>query len=100
MARRSPGKKAAPPPPGLPGNANWIESDRYDRHAYGQLRRDAASLQELERAGQALVPHFPALLQDVFCVLFKYNIVFADEADVLPAPPSTGPSSPRCTTAN
>lgn len=83
MARRTP--KKAPPLPGLPENANWIESDRYDRHAYGQLRRDAASLQELERAGQALVPHFPSLLQDVFCLLFKYPVVFVDESEVLPS---------------
>ena len=87
MARRTARKKAPPPsvPPSLPGNANWIESDRYDRHAYGQLRRDAASLQELERAGEALLPHFPSILQDVFCLLFKYNIVFAGESDVLPS---------------
>ncbi len=88
MARRTPKKNAlrrTSAPPELPENANWIESDRYDRHAYGQLRRDAVSLQELERAGQALVPHFPSLLRDVFCLLFKYNIVFADESDVLPS---------------
>ena len=77
-------RKAAPPPD-LPENTNWVENDRYDRHAYAQLRRDAASLQELEQAGQALVPHFPSLLQDVFCLLFKYNIVFANESDVLPS---------------
>ena len=87
MARRTPRKKTAPAPaiPTLPDNANWIDNDRYDRHAYGQLRRDAASLRELERAGEALLPHFPSLLQDVFCLLFKYNIVFAAESDVLPS---------------
>ena len=84
MARRTSPKKPSPLPV-LPENANWIENDRYDRYAYGQLRRDAASLQELERAGQALIPHFPSLLQDVFCLLFKYNIVFAEESDVLPS---------------
>ena len=31
------------------------------------------------------MPHFPSLLQDVFCLLFKYNIVFAGESDVLPS---------------
>ena len=84
MARRT-SRKTAAPLPALPENANWIESDRYDRHAYGQLRRDASSLQEIERAGEALIPHFPSLLQDVFCLLFKYNIVFAEESDVLPS---------------
>ncbi len=85
MARRASGKKPAAPPPEMPDNANWIEGDRYDRHAYGLLRRDAASLRELERAGQTLLPHFPSLLQDIFRLLFKYNIVFADESDVLPS---------------
>ncbi len=84
MARGT-AKKRPVPLPGLPDNANWIESDRYDRHAYGQLRRNAASLRELERAGQALLPHFPSLLRDVFCLLFKYNIVFVAEADLLPS---------------
>ncbi len=88
MARRTPKKKAprkASAPPALPDDTNWIESDRYDRHAYGQLRRDAVSLQGLERAGQAFVPHFPSLLRDVFCLLFKYNVVFAGESDVMPS---------------
>lgn len=90
MARGNP-KKQAPgagrkaPGPSLPENANWIESDRYDRHAFGRLRRDAASIREMERAGEALVPHFAPLMQDVFCLLFKHNVVFAPESEVLPS---------------
>lgn len=90
MARGNP-KKQAPAParkapgPSLPDNANWIESDRYDRHAFGRLRRDAASLREMEGAGEALLPHFAPLMQDVFCLLFKYNVVFAPESEVLPS---------------
>lgn len=90
MARGNP-KKQAPgagrkaPGPSLPENANWIESDRYDRHAFGRLRRDAASIREMERAGEALLPHFAPLMQDVFCLLFKHNVVFAPESEVLPS---------------
>lgn len=90
MARGNP-KKQAPgagrkaPGPSLPENANWIESDRYDRHAFGRLRRDAASIREMESAGEALVPHFAPLMQDVFCLLFKHNVVFAPESEVLPS---------------
>ncbi len=84
MTNRTPKHKLTPPP-SLPENANWIESDRYDRHAYGQLRHGSNSLTKLEHAGQALVPHFPALLQDIFCLLFKYNIVFVAESNVVPS---------------
>lgn len=84
MTTRTPKHKLTPPP-SLPENANWIESDRYDRHAYGQLRHGTNSLTELEHAGQALVPHFPALLQDIFCLLFKYNTVFVAESNVVPS---------------
>lgn len=90
MARGNP-KKQAPgagrkaPGPSLPENANWIESDRYDRHAFGRLRRDAASIREMERAGEPLLPHFAPLMQDVFCLLFKHNVVFAPESEVLPS---------------
>ena len=90
MARGNP-KKQVPgagrkaPGPTLPENANWIESDRYDRHAFGRLRRDAGSIREMERAGEALVPHFAPLMQDVFCLLFKHNVVFAPESEVLPS---------------
>lgn len=90
MARGNP-KKQAPgasrkaPGPSLPDNAHWIESDRYDRHAFGRLRRDAPSLREMESAGEALLPHFAPLMQDVFCLLFKYNVVFAPESEVLPS---------------
>lgn len=81
--KQAPGRKA--PAPSLPDNANWIESDRYDRHAFGRLRRDAAALREMEGAGEALLPHFAPLMQDVFCLLFKYNVVFAPESEVLPS---------------
>ena len=81
-------KKAAPPrkvPASLPRNACWIESDSYDRHSYEAIRREAPALVRLEESGGALLPNFPSLLQDVFCLLFKLNILFFKEPDVLPS---------------
>jgi len=82
---RKPNKKITPTPlrDALPAWANWIESDRYDRRAFSDLRENSPSLRELERAGGTLVPHFADLLQDLFCLLFKYNIIFHDEKDVV-----------------
>jgi uncharacterized protein with von Willebrand factor type A (vWA) domain len=51
----------------------WIESDAYDRSAFAGLVAQAPSLQKLAEDGGQLVPHFPALLEDVFCLLFKLD---------------------------
>lgn len=67
----------------LPQNTCWIESDSYDRHAYGRLRSDSSSLRELEESGTKFLPHFGSLLQDLFCLLFKYNVAFLSEDKVL-----------------
>lgn len=82
---RKPTKKIAEPrqPQALPTQACWIESDRYDRQAFATLRSGSPSLRELDDAGGTLIPHFTDLLQDLFCLLFKYNIVFHKEPDVL-----------------
>ncbi len=89
MAKRpKPGKKSKfrlPPPRPIPQNACWIESDSYDRATYRRLREESPSLQALEEAGGQLLPHFDALLQDLFCLLFKYNTIFFREEDVLPS---------------
>jgi uncharacterized protein with von Willebrand factor type A (vWA) domain len=69
----------------LPQNTFWIESDAYDRRVYGQLRSEAPSLRDLEEHGSTLLPHFGSLLQDIFCLLFKANVTFHKEADVLPS---------------
>ncbi|MBI3250195.1 MAG: VWA domain-containing protein [Deltaproteobacteria bacterium] len=74
-----------PPPPPIPRNTNWIESDLYDRAVYRKLREDSPALRTLEDNGGALVPHFDALLQDLFCSLFKYNVIFLKEQEVLPS---------------
>src|SRR5713101_3240732 len=89
MPRRLPAKKKSqfilPPPPPIPQNACWIESDSYDRAVYRKLRDDSPSLRGLEESGGALVPRFEALLQDLFCSLFKYNVLFFKEDAVLPS---------------
>ena len=72
-------------PEPIPTNACWIQSDAYDRAAYRTLREESPSLQVLEEAGGALLPQFAPLLQDLFCLLFKYNVVFREEAEVRPS---------------
>src|SRR5690242_14089879 len=62
--------------PTIPATAAWIESDSYDRRAWRDLGLAAASIRELIEAGETLVPHFGALLQDLFLGLFKYNLVW------------------------
>ena len=57
----------------LPKNTFWIENDAYDRRVWAHLRAESPSLRELEESGGTLLPHFGSLLQDIFCLLFKYN---------------------------
>src|SRR6185369_13776460 len=89
MPRRLPAKKKSqfilPPPQPIPQNAFWIESDSYDRAVYRKLREESPSLRNLEESGSTLVPRFDALLQDLFCSLFKYNVLFFKEDAVLPS---------------
>ena len=58
----------------LPKNTFWIQNDAYDRRVWQQLRAESPSLRELEDKGAAFLPHFGSLLQDIFSLLFKYNI--------------------------
>ena len=72
-------KRAKPRPlyvPVVPGNASWLESDSYDRRAWAELGLTAPTIRELVESGEKLVPHFGALLQDLFFGLFKYNLVW------------------------
>jgi uncharacterized protein with von Willebrand factor type A (vWA) domain len=56
-------------------NPHGIESDLYDRAAIARLRSGSVAWRELDADGSRLVPHFPALLDDLFCALFKYNVI-------------------------
>jgi uncharacterized protein with von Willebrand factor type A (vWA) domain len=67
----------------LPENSCWIENDAYDRRVYGYLRSESPSLRELEEAGSMFLPHFGSLLQDIFGLLFKYNVIFHKASDVV-----------------
>src|SRR4051794_22041730 len=80
--KTAPKKRVVQP---LPLNSCWIESDAYDRRVFGRLRAEAPSLRAIEEAGAPFLPHFDSLLQDIFCVLFKNNIVVQNERDTLPS---------------
>ena len=83
MARKS--KTIKPRPlyvPKVPANASWFESDRYDRRTWSEIVGDAPSIAELAEAGDRIVPHFGALVQDFFLALFKKNPAFHKAGDV------------------
>lgn len=80
--RKTPPRRVFQP---LPPNSCWLENDAYDRRVFAHLRSESPSIQELEGSGATLLPHFGSLLQDIFCLLFKYNISFRAEPDVLPS---------------
>src|SRR5581483_5172069 len=69
----------------LPQNTCWIESDAYDRRVFGTLRAEAPSLRSIEETGSTFLPHFDSLLQDIFCVLFKNNVVVQAEREMPPS---------------
>ena len=78
--KKPPSKRVFQP---LPESSFWIENDAYDRRVYGYLRSESPSLRELEEAGSTFLPHFGSLLQDIFSLLFKYNVIFHRASDVV-----------------
>jgi uncharacterized protein with von Willebrand factor type A (vWA) domain len=68
--------------PVVPANASWFESDSYDRRTWNEIVADAPSIADLAETGERLVPHFGALVQDLFFALFKMNPVFRKAGDV------------------
>jgi uncharacterized protein with von Willebrand factor type A (vWA) domain len=69
----------------LPKNTFWIANDAYDRRVWNHLRAESPSLREVEAKGSLLLPHFASLLQDIFCLMFKYNINYLESVQVLPS---------------
>ena len=63
--------------------AQTIESDSYDRAVIARLRAGSEAWRRLDLEGARLLPFFPALLDDLFCALFKLNVLPAAGA---PAP--------------
>ena len=68
--------------PVVPDGASWLESDSYDRRAWGELGASAPAIRDLVESGEKLVPHFGALLEDLFLGLFKYNLVWLKPDEV------------------
>src|SRR5277367_116404 len=68
--------------PIVPASASWFESDSYDRRTWNEIVADAPSIADLAEAGERLVPHFGALVQDLFFALFKMNPVMRKAGDV------------------
>ena len=68
-------------------DARLVLSDSYDREAFQRARRALQKeLDELCARGNRLLPHFDALVEDLFCALFKLVIQIRPESD---APRST-----------
>jgi uncharacterized protein with von Willebrand factor type A (vWA) domain len=80
--RQAPARRRFQP---LPDNSCWIDNDAYDRRVWSHLRAESPSLRELEQNGAKFLPHFPSLLQDIFCLLFKYNVSYRPDSEVLPS---------------
>src|SRR5436190_12602400 len=68
-----------------PDERCWVESDAYDRSAFAALVAEAPSLVKVAEDGGTLVPHFRALLEDVFCLLFKLEPRLRPAEAVAPA---------------
>ena len=68
--------------PRVPAGASWFESDSYDRRTWNEIVADAPSIADLTESGERLVPHFSALVQDMFLALFKMNPVLRKPDDV------------------
>jgi uncharacterized protein with von Willebrand factor type A (vWA) domain len=68
--------------PLVPADASWFESDSYDRRTWNEIVADAPSIADLAQSGERLVPHFGALMQDLFFALFKMNPVLRKSGDV------------------
>jgi uncharacterized protein with von Willebrand factor type A (vWA) domain len=68
--------------PSVPGQTGWLETDSYDRRAWQELSAHAPTITELVESGERLVPHFGALLRDLFFALFKYNLVWLKPDEV------------------
>jgi uncharacterized protein with von Willebrand factor type A (vWA) domain len=81
-ARRAQRPRTFLPPP---NQACWIESDSYDRTLFARLCDESPSLAEVIETGTSLVPRFGALVEDIFSLCFKHNVVLRDPTAVSPS---------------
>ena len=65
--------------------AHVVESDSYDRATIVRLRRASHAWRALDEDGAKLVPHFPTLVEDLFCALFKMNVLALPAERVAPS---------------
>lgn len=68
-----------------PEEGCWIESDSYDRAALAETVLSCTQARAVVEAGERLLPHFAALAQDIFCLLFKYTVVYRPAEAVPPS---------------
>jgi len=59
-----------------------LNTDRYDRRKYGELRSVSKKLQKLEGHGKQQLSTFPDLLGDVWAGLYKYEPRLAEIEDI------------------
>jgi uncharacterized protein with von Willebrand factor type A (vWA) domain len=68
-----------------PNEACWIETDSYDRGAFSRLRDESPALADVLESGERLVPRFAPLVEDLFALCFKNNVVFRAPDAVAPS---------------
>jgi Mg-chelatase subunit ChlD len=81
-ALRPAGSAAAP---GLGAGSECVHRDAYDAAAFASLRCEDPRLRECSRRGETSLRSFPALLGDVFCLLFKLRPTLIERSLVRPA---------------
>ena len=62
-----------------------VHRDAYDAAAFESLRREEPRLRECSRRGATSLRSFPALLGDIFCLLFKLRPTLVERSLVRPA---------------
>jgi len=70
---------------GLELESRCVFRDAYDEAAFRSLLQENPRLRECSRRGEARLRSFPALLTDIFCLLFKLWPTLVDRNHVRPA---------------
>jgi uncharacterized protein with von Willebrand factor type A (vWA) domain len=83
MPRKNRQPPTAQPKPPMPVHNHWIECDSYDRATLARLQEDSATLRRLAESGAKLLPHFDGFVLDLFCLLFKMNVLLRPAATVV-----------------
>ena len=73
-----------------------VETDSVDRSAFASLVDQSAELRQLAEEGRKLLPHFPALLRDLFATLYKFLIRIANGWDLVVELVNNRKTAERC----